>query len=82
MVGIQCVVDESRDEHAVLKVGGERAEVFRDDITGQPLIPELVHAARKKELDYFDSKQVWSVRSTEEARRVGKRQVGRRQQWR
>ena len=46
---------------------------YRDEITGQPLIPELVHQARKKELDYFNSKNVWMKRFKAEAHsRTGK----------
>ena len=37
-------------------------EVFKDDLNGQPLNPQLVKAARKKELDYFNSKGVWVKR--------------------
>ena len=41
---------------------------FRDDLTGQPLIDELVMEARRKELDYFTSKGVWVKRPKAEAR--------------
>ena len=44
-----------------------RHERFIDNITGQPLNPELCRIARKKELDYFHSKGVWSMRSVQEA---------------
>ena len=44
-----------------------RHERYIDDITGQPLKPELCRIARKKELDYFHSKGVWSMRSMQEA---------------
>ena len=44
-----------------------RHESFIDDITGQPLNPELCRIARKKELDYFQPKGVWSMRSVQEA---------------
>ena len=44
-----------------------RHEKFIDDITGQPLNPELCRIARKKELDYYHSKGVWSRRSVQEA---------------
>ena len=46
------------------------SEVFKDDLTGQLLPPDLVRAARKKELDYFDGKLVWEKRPIGEARRV------------
>ena len=38
---------------------GQKTQVFRDDLTGQLLDPALVHAARRKELDYFNAKGVW-----------------------
>ena len=40
-------------------IAKEKEGVFRDDLTGQLLVPELVRAARKKELEYFNSKGVW-----------------------
>ena len=43
---------------------------FVDDLTGLPLPPDLCRAARKKEIDYFKSKQVWDIRSINEARRI------------
>jgi hypothetical protein len=47
-----------------------RHERFVDDITGQPLDPELCRIARKAELDYFRSKSVWSLRPIKEAWRL------------
>ena len=44
--------------------------VYRDDLTGQLLPPELVRAARAKELQYFEAKKVWEKRAMGEARRV------------
>ena len=45
-------------------------------MTGQELIPELVRAARRKELEYFQSKNVWTRRPLEECRRrTGKRPI-------
>ena len=32
---------------------------YKDSVTGQPLEPNLVRAARKLEMEYFDSKDVW-----------------------
>ena len=43
----------------VFSVGGRSVETFRDDLTGQPLNADLVRAARKIEMDYFRSKEVW-----------------------
>jgi len=64
VLGMQ--VDELKDtdlfeeEAAVMALKGEK--VYRDAITGQILDPELVEAARRKELEYFISKQVWKKR--------------------
>ena len=59
-------VRESSDSRAsendgVFAAGVNRHERFVDDITGQPLDPELCRIARKKELDYFHSKGVWDM---------------------
>ena len=42
-------------------------KVYRDDLTGQVLDPELVKAARRKELKYFNDKEVWEKRERSEA---------------
>ena len=60
----------TNDKGSVLKVQVEGDKVFRDDLTGQLLDPELVRAARKKELEYFDGKDVWVLRPIDECRRV------------
>ncbi len=39
----------------------------RDATTGQPLRPDLVREARRKELEYFAAKGVWVKRSRDEA---------------
>ena len=50
-----------------------RHEKYMDDLTGQPLPQKLCEAGRKKELDYFQSKQVWEVRTIRECvARTGK----------
>ena len=43
--------------------------IYRDDLTGQILDPKLVGAVRQKELDFPESKQVWSLKAFEERRR-------------
>ena len=48
----------------------EGGPIYRDDLTGQLLEPALVHAAQAKELEYFESKEVWNKRPVEEARRL------------
>ena len=72
-VGMQ-MIEESGDGMHVLAVegrsaGGDAAE-YRDDLSGQALDSSLVKAAIKKELDYFESKQVWELVPKSEARRV------------
>ena len=44
--------------------------IYRDDLTGQVLDPDLVRKARAKELEYFEAKVVWEKRKMGEARRV------------
>ena len=48
---------------------------YLDAISGQPLIPELVREARRKEMEYFNAKGVWTLRPRDEAdyRQVGGR---------
>ena len=55
---------------AILQVQIENEPIFKDDLTGQLLPPELVRAARAKELEYFEAKRVWDKRPIAEARRV------------
>ena len=55
------------ENDGVFAAGVNRHERFVDDITGQPLDPELCRIARKKELDYFHSKGVWDMRRISEA---------------
>ena len=55
---------------SILRVQVQDSEVFKDDLTGQLSPPDLVRAARKKELEYFDGKEVWEKRPMAEARRV------------
>ena len=51
----------------MLKVS--RHERYVDDLTGQPLPPDLCRKARQTELDYFRDKEVWVLRQISEARR-------------
>ena len=53
----------------VLNVQTENAQIFKDDLTGQLLDPTLVAAARKKDLEYFDGKNVWELTPISECRR-------------
>ena len=43
--------------------------IYCDDLTGQILDSTLVRAARKKELDFFESKGVWVKKAMDEARK-------------
>ena len=58
-----CEIGESCEAHFV-PVAGE----YVDDITGLPLVPEMVHEGRLNELRGFDSRGVYEVRSREWAR--------------
>ena len=54
----------------VFKVQHGDEEVFKDDLTGQMLDTELVREARRKELEYFAAKNVWTLRPIAEARKA------------
>ena len=49
-------------EDSLMRVQLQDGEIFKDDLTGQLLPADLVKAARKKELEYFDGKVVWEKR--------------------
>ena len=54
-------------------VKNTEVEVFKDSVTGQALDPVLVRAARRKEMEYFKSKNVWTKKPISEAyERMGK----------
>ena len=55
---------------SIYHVQVEGEPTYRDDLTGQLLPPDLVRAARAKELEYFNAKEVWLKRPVGEARRV------------
>ena len=79
--GIQ-VATRLEDVEALMKINedleaplylNQHGKVYRDALTGQPLVPELVEQARRRELEYFISKRVWKKRPVAEAReRTGK----------
>ena len=48
------------------RAGGQKVE-HRDAITGQPLRSDMVQAARREEMAYFASKQVWAKATRQEA---------------
>ncbi len=72
--GLQAIDDE--EEIAQSMYGPEHGYSgrFRDDLTGQVLRDDLVHAARMVELDYFHSKGVWIKVPKQRARAVTGRQ--------
>ena len=58
---------------AIFQVAAASGCQYRDNLTGQPLDPAMVRAARRKELEYFNSKLVWELRPRPEAKqRQGK----------
>ena len=62
-------------ENGVMSVS-ERHERYTDDITGLPLPRELCEEGRRKELEYFRTKQVWKAcKVTECIARTGKRPI-------
>ena len=64
---------EEYDSPGVLKVGTSRHERYVDDLTGQPLDPELCRKARATEPENFKDKEVGTMRKVSEAlRRQGK----------
>lgn len=61
--------------NAILSMANKN-ERFVDDITGQPLPPELCRVAHRSEIGYFKSKGVWELRKIAEAiQRTGKRPI-------
>ena len=77
-VGVHTVYEDLEDEILKVQRQGQRAEQeqFHDDIAGQPLDPALVREARRRELEYFESKGVWKLQRYEEARRLtGRRPI-------
>ena len=74
-VGINAVYEDL--EADVMKVQREDGqEAFFDDVTGQPLDPILVREARKRELEYFKTKEVWQLEQIETARKfTGRRPI-------
>ncbi len=59
--------EELRAAERVFAVQQQTHESFRDSVTGQPLRADLVRAARKLELEYFEAKGVWERRPRSEA---------------
>ena len=54
----------------VLNVDVASSSMYHDDLTGQPLDPDLVAAAREKELEYFASKGAWRKTTIAECKKV------------
>ena len=71
-VGVQVKwleVEDSIHEYMqdVMALAAQTGVVYQDAMIGQPLITELVEAARRKELQYFAEKAVWTLRPRAEA---------------
>ena len=64
------ILQLTASDGSILKVQVSGEEIFKDDLTGQLLPPDLVKLARAKELEYFNGKLVWEKRPMAEARRV------------
>ena len=62
---LRALDDEELEEAEVYGVQDEK--VYRDTTTGQLLDPILVKEARRKELQYFEAKNVWYKRPRSEA---------------
>ena len=67
--GVQVADDEEEIESLCQSVSTGYSGKFKDDLTGQVLKDELVHDARRIELDFFNRKGVWVKVPYEEARR-------------
>ena len=55
-------------KESVLKVQVAGDKIFKDDLSGQLLSPELVKAARLKEMKHLDGEDVWEFRPIGECR--------------
>lgn len=66
---LNCYSLTSSSGH-VLKVQIDNDHIYNDDLTGQALDAALVRAAKKKELEHFDGKDVWELRPISECRRL------------
>ena len=72
-MGINVVYEDVNDD--VMKMQHDD-DNFYDDITGQPLDASLVREARRRELEYFESKNVWKLCDVEQARKLtGRRPI-------
>ena len=60
------MIGDEFDSPGVLKVNTSRHERYVDDLTGQPLPPEVCRKARATELEYFKDKEVWTMRKGSE----------------
>ena len=71
-----CKVEEDWQALGMGWPSKANSKVIRDSVTGQLLPEPLVRAARKLELEYFESKQVWEkVPRSEALARTGKRPI-------
>ena len=66
VTGEELSGEEKAAAQRVFQISSKEA-VYKDSVTGQPLEQALVQAARKLELEYFESKLVWVRRPRAEA---------------
>ena len=56
-----------------VQIKKEDQQEFKDSVTGQLLVPDLVREARRKEMEYFEIREVWLRRPMADAtRHMGK----------
>ncbi len=66
--GLHAVTDDNEVAESLRGAEQGYSGAYRDDLTGQLLKDELVHEARRKELEYFHTKGVWIKRPKGEAK--------------
>ena len=67
-IGIHALDDDEAVNSSMKGPSEGFSGAYRDDLTKQVLRDDLVHEARRKELDYFTSKGVWVKKPKAEAR--------------
>ena len=68
------------DAYVLISDGSEDQKAtsgkYKGDVSGQILVDSLVHEAQRKELEYFEAKNVWEMRPRDECLKVtGKRPI-------
>ncbi len=60
-------IEATTDRLLNVQVNNGGQEEYKDSASGQPLVAKLVHEARRKEMEYFESVKVWVRRNRSEA---------------